>query len=421
MEKGCKVAGESAIIGLEEARKNYEMAEKNMLLSHYCFPEKPGADGIYRIWVKDDSRTDGRRQISSNSLEKLKDKVYRHEKGVLDSCRKTFSDVFESVEENKVKYVKGDRLSSRMNTVNRDRQFYERFFAGTPFESRFIDEITKKDIEAVVFSNLKRYDLRKKAFYSLRGLIKSVFQLAYEESWIKDNVFTRVNFSKFEAMLKNESDIKERVHSEEDLRRILEEARRHEASRPSYMPAYALELQILLGCRPGEVTPLRKDDVSASSIAISREQLNIRKYGDKPTHNEVVDHTKNYLRREIPRFGSLDDFLERLYEALDRYYPGTDVLFPDPGNETGVISGYALYGYYRRICRKLGIRLCRDHMKGTHSFRRNATTDIINLSNGNAALESSLIGHSPEVARKHYFTGIDMMGAAEVLNRRNLA
>nr|MCR4589661.1 recombinase XerD [Lachnospiraceae bacterium] len=79
------------------------------------------------------------------------------------------------------------------------------------------------------------------------------------------------------------------------------------------------------------------------------------------------------------------------------------------------------YEYYRRVCRKLGIKLCREYIKGTHSFRRNATTDIINLSNGNAELESKLIGHSPEVARKHYFTGIDMQNAIKVLNQRKLS
>ncbi len=95
------------------------------------------------------------------------------------------------------------------------------------------------------------------------------------------------------------------------------------------------------------------------------------------------------------------------------------MLFPDNSTDTVVISGYALYNYYRRTCKKLGIHLSKNCLKGTHSFRRNATTDIINLSHGNAELEARLIGHSPEVARKHYYTGIDLQHAAEILDKRN--
>ncbi len=46
--------------------------------------------------------------------------------------------------------------------------------------------------------------------------------------------------------------------------------------------------------------------------------------------------------------------------------------------------------------------------KGTHSFRRNAITDVVNASGGNIILASKLFGNSPEVAKKNYFTGIDM-------------
>lgn len=63
-------------------------------------------------------------------------------------------------------------------------------------------------------------------------------------------------------MLEPDTDIKDRVHTEDELNRILSEIRMHEIRKPTYISAYALELQILLGCRPGEVTPLRKSDIT---------------------------------------------------------------------------------------------------------------------------------------------------------------
>ena len=59
--------------------------------------------------------------------------------------------------------------------------------------------------------------------------------------------------------------------------------------------------------------------------------------------------------------------------------------------------------------------------KGTHSFRRNAITDVVNASGGNIILASKLFGNSPEVEKKNYFTGIDMQDALECLNKRKFS
>ena len=82
------------------------------------------------------------------------------------------------------------------------------------------------------------------------------------------------------------------------------------------------------------------------------------------------------------------------------------------------ISNNIVYNYYHRVCKKLNIKLSREEMKGTHSFRRNAITDVVNASGGNVILASSLFGNSPEVAKKNYYTGINMDEALEVLNKR---
>ena len=103
----------------------------------------------------------------------------------------------------------------------------------------------------------------------------------------------------------------------------------------------------------------------------------------------------------------------------DKYYPKSEFLFPFD-NSNGVISNNIVYNYYHRVCKKLNIKLSREEMKGTHSFRRNAITDVVNASGGNIVLASSLFGNSPEVAKRNYYTGINMDEALAVLNKRNL-
>ena len=72
------------------------------------------------------------------------------------------------------------------------------------------------------------------------------------------------------------------------------------------------------------------------------------------------------------------------------------------------------------ICQSLGIEIVKDEIKGPHSFRRNAITDVINSTNGNAVLASSLFGNSPDVARKNYYTGVDLAAAKEILDQRKI-
>ena len=54
---------------------------------------------------------------------------------------------------------------------------------------------------------------------------------------------------------------------------------------------------------------------------------------------------------------------------------------------------------------------------GTHSFRRNAITNVANLTGGNLTLASKLFGNSPQVANKNYYTGIDIDKVLEILEK----
>lgn len=157
--------------------------------------------------------------------------------------------------------------------------------------------------------------------------------------------------------------------------------------------------------------------VSLTYVEFSREQITVKKFNGVPEHCEIVEHTKTYKDRYFPRSNALNEFLERLMEVHDKYYPESEYLFPFD-NDNGVISNNIVYNYYHRVCKKLNIKLSREEMKGTHSFRRNAITDVVNASGGNVILASSLFGNSPEVAKKNYYTGINMDEALEVLNKR---
>ena len=268
---------------MRDARELYINIEKKEILEGYSFPDKPGKDGYYRIYVRGIGKKSGRKQLFAKSLDELRDKVYDFEKGIVGCSRKTFKDTYELVLSEKLKYIKDpEKKLSKQNTINKNRSDYNRYFSGTGFEDKFIDSISKKDIEEIVYHILKRYDLRDKAVSAMKGILKAAFSLAYEQYWIKDNVYERVNFTKYSGMIAKDMDIDKRVHSEEELARILNEIHANQAKKPYYIPAYALEMQILMGARRGEIPPLRRSDVHDTYVELSREQISVKKFDDIP-------------------------------------------------------------------------------------------------------------------------------------------
>lgn len=408
-------------ITLRDVRILYAMKEKEELLSKYTFPTHAGGDGYYRIYVKDTTKKSGRKQLFAKTLDELQDKVYQYEKGVLGNGRKTFADVYNFVEQDKRKYIKDSvKLLSVENTILRDHSEYKRFFEDTEFSQMYIDTITRKDIEDIIFFNLSRYELRKKGFSSLKSILRGVFRKAFTEGWILENEFERVDMKKYDSMIVADVPINQRCHSNATVNQILAYLHEYQKKKPFYLPAYALELQIIMGLRRGEVPPLEWDDVSDSFIQINKEQITVKKTKTVKEHFVIVPHTKTYVDRYFPITDALADFLQRLKAVHQKYYPDSKYLFPaDSAN--GVITNNTIYDFYRRTCKKLNIEVNSDFRKGTHSFRRNAITDVINSSGGNVVLASKLFGNSPEVAKKNYFTGIDMDDALNCLNKRNFS
>lgn len=375
------------------------------------------SDNRWHTTIADETNIRGRKPIArkkKSDLEKFLFEHYNLHESCIPEVKKTFEEIFDLVQERKLQFIKDpEKLLSAQNTQIKARSDYKRYFANTDFATTPIDEITKKDVEQICLYNLTRYDLKKKAFASLRGILKSVFDMAYSEYWISDNLYQRMDFNIFKNLYTAETPIEERIHSDQEVSAIINELHRKEQSRPKYSSVWALEMQILMGARRGELPALTWDDITDTCICISKEQLT--------TGNDfvIVNHTKNYKTRFFPLTKDLKDFLSRLKIMHDKYYPDSKYLFP-ADTDNGAITNRAVYLVYRKICHKLGIEIQKDNIRGPHSFRRNAITDVVNKTNGNIVMASELFGNTPEVAKKNYFTGTDLSIATTVLDERCL-
>lgn len=407
-------------IDLEDARKEYMKAEKAAIVAKYTLPSKPSKDGYYRVYVEDNKAKSGRRQLSAKTIEELADKIYLHEKGIGGCARKTFSEVYDIYEQERTKYLKDpEKLLSAQNTTGKYRYDYKRYFEGTDFEMMYIDNISKRNLEDIIYYNLKRYDMAKKAFDSMLAIIRQVFKLAYSEYWITENTFLRVDPKKFNGMLITPIDPSKRAYSNEELIKIVAFIREYEQDHPYYFPAYALEMQIILGLRRGEVPPLMWSDIKDGLVYISKEQLTVKKTATEKQHCEIVYHTKTHKNRVIPVSDELESLLARLKNVHNSFHVNSLYLFP-ANTPTGVISNCVVYKFYDKVVTKLGIKKM-DMITGPHSFRRNAITDIANASGGNMTLASQLCGNTPLVAKGNYYTGADMEIARTAMNSRKLS
>ena len=323
---------------LEELSEIYKMKQ---ILNKYNFPQVPSSDGYYHIYVKDRSRKNGRKAVKDKTLDGLKAKVLAYEHETMAQAKKTFKKVYELSQERKLSLVKSaEKRISMENTITRTNSDYKRFFDGTSFEKKNISDITLKDIENVIEYNLTRYDLHKKALDNMRAILNTVFKYALHEYWVNENPCSRIDFRIYGNMLVESTNVKYRVHSDSELNAILDELHMKQLKNPKLSSAWALELQILMGARRGELPPLRWSDITTQGIEITQEQL---------THgNEfiIVSHTKTNRDRLFPLTKDIENFLMRLKSMHEKFYPNSMYLVP-ANTQKGVIKNRAVYYLYR--------------------------------------------------------------------------
>ena len=392
--------------------------EHDNIISRYSFPEKPDGRGYYRVYVKDPTVPSGRKQLRDKNLDNLKEKVYQYEKGIPDSEHGiTFKNAFEYAIKFEQDNVSPERKYSRNNTICKYRNEYNRFFGDTAFEDKFISDISLRDIDMQIRAILKRFHLSKKGMESIRSVINLTFNRAAYMGWIDHNPASKILWKDYKKLLIEATPIKERAYSEKELNAISEYLKDYHAKKIKYIPAYALEFQMIVGMRRGEIAPLLWEDIDFENGTIFVHQELISLKGNKTEEEYICNYTKNGKSRYYPIAELELEFLQRLKDVHDRYYPDSKFLFP-ADTKNGCITNNMTYQFFRRMCNNLGIPINRECIRGTHALRRNAITEMVNKSNGNCILVAQMFGNSPETIRKHYYVGDDIERMRDILNTR---
>lgn len=218
---------------IEDIREIYYQKMKEKAIEKYTFPKKPSSDGYYHMYLKD-PLSKKRRSVKAKTLEALKEKAYQFENGISGQSKKTFRTCFEISQAEKLRYVKNkEKTLSIQNTISRNQSEYRRFFEGSRIESLLIEEISKKDIEEIVEANLRKFDLHPKGLASMRSILNAAFTLAYQENWISDNPYLRIDFKKYSDMLSAPTPTEERGYTDAEIERIIHQIQLTQKKRQS--------------------------------------------------------------------------------------------------------------------------------------------------------------------------------------------
>lgn len=409
----------------EDARVYFMNQERDLILQKYNFTniKKAPSDGRYHIKIKNKESEFYRKSLAANTIEELMEMVYQHEIGNCKVIKElmTFEDAFMRSLEEKIKFCKNkDRLPSVKNTVNRYKGDYAKYVEPTPIAHMPVKYITKQHVEQVLDSAIIKYKLKKTGFNNIKIVIRHALKYAYSIGLVDEVVIDRISNDRYKNSFEDDVDLNDRMHSDEEINRLLEGIKEKHATDPAYIPAYALELQIFSELRRGEIPPLRWSDVHMGEhfFTICREQITQKseKKG-MPEEHVIVNRTKNGKSRNLPIYSAVAPIFAKLWEVHIKYYPNSEYVFPDLNTKNGCITNNVVYRFYYRLCKKQGIELSREFVKGTHSFRKTLSTKI--AESFGVEIASQIAGNTPAVLNKNYNAGISLDRKYEILEAIN--
>lgn len=281
------------------------------------------------------------------------------------------------------------------NTIYRYNTDYNRFFKDTEFENMNIVIINEKDIILYLSNIVKEKKLYHRAFKTLCGYIKEIFEYAESNRIININPYIYVK-PKLKLINKlcivdvyKNSD--ERTISNNDIEILLDKFQSDYASKPEYITPYAVEFAILTGCRVGEISALRWQDIENGIITIRSSEKSHRTKGKPITH--TIEGTKTGKERKIPVTSAMADLLARVEKAENNIGSKSEFVFSDKG---GRIISANISNCIRKKCLQVGI-----NQKSIHACRRTVNSTLKNLG-ANTSVAASLLGHTSEVNENYY-------------------
>lgn len=382
-ESILKYLKDNDIIYLSYVQEQIEMAKRNEILKKHPYKISCGKDGLWRTYIPDKSKKNGRRQIKKTTEAAINKEVIAYWTPKLDTY--TFNEYFNRWLDVKVAYGISE------NTLYKYKCDYKRFFEGTDFGKTDIRNITSEDITIFMVNTIKDKELKQKAGTALWGYICGTFKSAFINRKVKENPCEYVDTQMFRRYYdKTKVPEEHRIFNHNESGNLLNQLREDHANKPQYIPSYAVELATMTGMRVGELVALKWSDIDIENrvLAISKAEVSGR-----ISKTVSISTTKNKETRKLPLTDELIAFFRNLEQIEEKYGYKQEFIF---ANEDGRIKARVVSDCARNKCIQRNM-----DTKSIHAIRRTVNSNM--RCNGVPdTVAASILGNTPEVNTKYY-------------------
>lgn len=373
----------NGIIDLPHLQDQVETMKNAEILQNHQYKIWQGNNQKWYTYLPDGK--DGRKQVKRSTkaaIEKAVIQYYRQNPKKEERKIKTFKDAYDhwrSVQDTLVCH----------NTVCKYNTDRKRYFDGTSFVKKNIQDMTEEDIKVFIVKTVKEKALCKKACKTLFSYIKNTIYSARVNKAIVGDPMEFLQAKQFyQYCVEKEKPLEQKIFSDLDLNSLHERFDLDHEKKPDYIPTYAVQLASLTGMRVGEIVALKWEDVKMDYIVINKSE----KY-DRITKEYIIDKTKNKKDRVFPKTKEIEKLFNtvKYVEQINGFL--CEWVFAD---KDGRIHAPKVSSCIKNKCKQQGIR-----NRGIHSFRKTVNSKL--KCNGvSTTVAASLLGHTEEVNEKYY-------------------
>ena len=325
----------------------------------------------YLTYVKDETKSNHRRQITAKTKENLENKIYAE----YCRCKDThyvFSNYFSTW------LIEHKATEVQPPTLQRLYDDYRKYIKDKPIDKLKITQIKRADIKKCLNDAINQYHLTRKALNNVKSIFNGIFAYAIDNEDILVNPMNDLKITNTNIQPETEKLPETEVFNEEELDCFLEYIYSHYMdNRPVVSLAILLNFQ--LGARVGELCTLKKSDIDVLNrkIRINRIERSYRPITmvkgqlveEKTIHVVVEGRTKKDSNRYLDLSDEALLIINRALELQKELGINSEYIFAD---ETGKnIIRQRINDCLRDYCKRISL-----DPKSSHKVRKTVLSTL---------------------------------------------
>lgn len=386
---------ESGLINMVEMREMVENMERKKIEEQFNKAKENrkvwkgvGTDTRWKFKKSDGSIVARKTEeaIKKAYIEYYKTKSLEDEKATM-----TFAELYSEWLDYKKEQVGLKSGQLHPNTYRRYQRDYERYIEGTSFDNLLVSTMTPVDIEKFLKSMVIDKNLTQSCLTNVAGYIKHALFYARKRELIERNPFDLVDIVPIKGFCKViVKDDEDQVLSVSEMNSLITTLHEKQASKPSYIQNYAIELATLTGMRVGELAGLKWECITADNLCIDYSEHRIDH--DDDTCEYYVGEPKNRKHRKFPMNDEIETLLNRVKDIQAKYGIKSEFVF---ANKEGRVNSHTITCAMTRRCSNAGIP-----KRSIHAIRRTVSSHLRTVLP--IATVANMLGHLEETNDRHY-------------------